>query len=223
MLSALLLQTPHVTAAMKSTWSQFAGLVLALQCRPEGWPLLLLLRAPHLQMALEKDPWLWSPLPPLCYKVWRLSVVFRRPSSRPPMPSPCGAVSPSTSRAAGGFSQQPWALGATPASFCRSSSCKQRQKAIRHLEPLLSPGYVKGKPIAGWIQSCQSLTFTPLSVMQNTVLSGFSRLKFMFPIINVSESADVWRHKLLFEFETWLYMRASCGRDELYYPHNSHS
>lgn len=79
---------------------------------------------------LEK--WLWNPFHPLCDKVRRLSVFFRRLSSRRPMLLPCGAVSHSTSWAASGFSTQPWALEATPVSCCYSSSCRQRQKAIRH-------------------------------------------------------------------------------------------
>lgn len=79
---------------------------------------------------LEKG--LWNPFPPLCDKMWRLCVFFRRLSSRHPMLLPCGAVSPSTSRAAGEFSTQPWALEATPVSCCCYSSCRQRQKAIRH-------------------------------------------------------------------------------------------
>lgn len=75
-------------------------------------------------------------------KVRRLSVVFRRPRSRPPMLSPCGAVLPSTARAAGAFSRRSLLPEATPVSRCRCSSCRQRQKAIRHRSHQ-SPGLCK--------------------------------------------------------------------------------
>lgn len=100
----------------KPTWRKFSGHIWALLCLP---------------LAVEKG--LMKPFPPLYDKARRLSVVFRRPRSRPPMPSPCGAVSPSISSEAGWSSRRPWSLEATPVSCCHSSSWTQRQRTIRHL------------------------------------------------------------------------------------------
>lgn len=108
--------------------------------------------APRWQMALEKGAHGCETLSPFCMtRCGGLSVVFRRPRSRPPTLLPCGAVSPSTSPAAGGFSRRPWLPEATPVSRC-CSSCRQRRKSNQTSEPIDLSGYVKATPTAGWIR-----------------------------------------------------------------------
>lgn len=97
-------QTLHNTTAAEANMEfQFAGLVWTVQCLSEG-------AAAH--GSLMADGWRKVPcgmksLPSMSDKVCRSSVSSRKLCSPPPRLLSCGAVSPSTSPAADGFSAQP--------------------------------------------------------------------------------------------------------------------
>lgn len=150
-------------------------------------------RTPNRQMASEK---VMKPFPFLTDEVLRLSILIGRLCWRPSVLSPSGAVSSSTSPAAGGFSTQPWALKETPVS-CPCSSSYKNIKAIRHPKPSISQVLYK----------VNLLKHSNCSVGQVSHREHF----WVFTAdcnscLLMCQSADVCKHCKGFIYVTWWYM-----------------